>query len=180
MYQDIILKFPKSIGAACVSDSNEIIQYIFEDTDKRCVVHYNEDDLVHFTVNNNNIQTIHFLAIDHCLYSSSLAQKRCDCAVFNDSTFCFIEIKRKSGKIGHMFKEARAQLKAIIESFKQDFEKLQNYRLEAFASLGRGPVSPELTQTGYRPTLRPSFQAAILRFELETGAVLYIDDQKIF
>ncbi|CAN5303710.1 hypothetical protein BH09BAC1_BH09BAC1_04400 [soil metagenome] len=171
MYQDIILKFPTSIAAGYASDSEELRQYIFENAEKKCIVHYNKSDKYHFEIINAEQQTIHFVAIDNGIYPSSKKQKRCDCAVFNHSTICFIEIKRRTGTIGSILGEAKKQLIETISSVKLDFDKLENYELEAFASLGKG---------SYSPSLQTSFQDAMLEFELETGAVLYIDDQKAF
>lgn len=170
MYQAVIIKFPKSIGQNCVSDSTDTTIYIEEKADKRCHL-VTDKNTAHFTIKNKDSQIIHFLAIDNCLLSSSDKQKRCDCAVFNDNTFCFIEIKRKKGKIGETLREARAQIKQSIIFFKKEFTELKKYRLEAFASLGKGTIDP---------SFNASLVNTIVAFEEQTGAVLYIDDQKEF
>lgn len=170
MYQAVLLKYPSSIGKGCVSDSNENNIYIEERGDRRCYLTSNENE-AHFSVVNTSNQLIHFLAIDGCMLTSSTKQKRCDCAVFNDSTFCFIEIKRRHGKQGKILKEAKAQLKQTIDLFKQEFIELADYELEAFISLGRGSLDP---------SFNASLQASILAFEDSTDAVLYIDDKKEF
>lgn len=171
MYQEIILKFPTSIAAGCMADSSEIKQYIVEGEDKRCHTHYDSEGTYHFEVSNPKAQLLHFVAIDHCLFSAKLYNKRCDCAIFNHDTFCFIEIKRKKGKIGALRREAKEQLRQTIFDFKKEFPKIENFNIEAYASIGKGIVSP---------SFRASFQNASIEFEKETGAVLLIADEKEF
>lgn len=70
-----------------------------------------------FQVINNTSYPINFLKIDSCISNSS-DTKRCDCAVYNDHTFCFIELKnsKRTNWKSHR-KSAEEQLKATILDF---------------------------------------------------------------
>ena len=69
--------------------------------EKRC---YIATEYGQFRVINSVEKEITFLAIDKCLFFDSDRFKKCDCAIFDNDTLCFIEIKackfkqRKSNK----------------------------------------------------------------------------------
>lgn len=87
-----------------------------------------------FEVINNIEDPINFLKIDSCIYGSS-DDTRCDCAIYNDDTFCFIELKCiKTSAVTKNRKKAETQLEATIIDFKNE-GVLQNKTLEAYACL---------------------------------------------
>jgi len=89
-----------------------------------------------FEVINTIEDDINFLKIDDCIYTSE-DKSRCDCAIFNDKVFCFIELKTLETKKGKTKKERRKtaekQLKHTIYNFK-DESILQNKNKEAYVS----------------------------------------------
>lgn len=97
-----------------------------------------------FKVENKNQRIVNFLCIDHCLLFDS-DEMRCDCALFDDEVFRFIELKKSSTKTKPKRKaHALEQLKRTITLF---YEKLpiQNHRLEAYMCIGfRRPI-PRVT-----------------------------------
>lgn len=66
--------------------------YFFIRDDKQNKPSYIEFDNGQFEVINHTQKEIFFLQIDDCLYGSQDAT-RCDCAIYNDDVFCFIELK---------------------------------------------------------------------------------------
>lgn len=87
-----------------------------------------------FEVINNTKENLNFLKIDDCIYSSA-DKTRCDCAVFDDSVFCFIELKHcKIRNQKENRKKADIQLKETIISFKSE-DVIQGKELEAYACL---------------------------------------------
>ena len=84
-----------------------------------------------FEVINNTNNPINFLQIDSCV-SNSNDSTRCDCAIYNDSTFCFIELKnsKRTNWKAHRT-SAEKQLKVTILKF-NDESIIQNKSLEAY------------------------------------------------
>lgn len=80
-----------------------------------------------FKVVQSNNRTIHFLAIDRCLLSSTVQMKRCDFALFDDKTLSFVEMKidSEAGEEGLTSQELRRiasiQIMSTIDFFKNSF-----------------------------------------------------------
>jgi hypothetical protein len=93
MKETIENAFPQIVGGACLEVLNETEFYIFDSPvePKRCFISEKDSDPAHFTVNNPAAKVLSFLAIDKCLLDDG-QPARCDCAVFEDSKFAFIEI----------------------------------------------------------------------------------------
>jgi len=82
-------------------------------------------------VSNSSKKVIFLLAIDDCIFSSA-DLSRCDCAVFDDKSFYFIEIKdsySKKQRSDHRDK-ASLQLRSALEFFTQKFD-FKSYQLNA-------------------------------------------------
>jgi hypothetical protein len=82
-------------------------------------------------VSNASGKIVFLLAIDDCIFSSS-DEKRCDCAIFDDKAFYFIEIKDSGSKkqlSGHRDK-AISQLRSALTFFTQQFD-FKRYQLNA-------------------------------------------------
>lgn len=98
----------------------------------KCYI-FDNDDIIHFTVKNPNQKEIHFLAIDKCLFFDET--KKCDCAVFDNKTICFIEIKETDRNKSFHNKNAREQLLKSIKDFKEKID-FSGKRLEAYMVVG--------------------------------------------
>ncbi len=78
-----------------------------------------KNDNGQFEVINRTEDDISFLKIDDCIYTSQ-DETRCDCAVFNDKFFCFIELK--TCKI----KNQKANRETADKQLKQTIIKLKS------------------------------------------------------
>ena len=115
---------------------NDSIIEIFDEKNKKCRLKQNEDDEVHFTVLNPTQRDICFLAIDHCVFTKRDGFKKCDCAVFDKNTFCFIEIKDSTeSSLSNRMKQGRDQLLSSIDKFAEQID-FENVRLEAYLCMG--------------------------------------------
>jgi len=90
-----------------------------------------------FKVKNPKLFVVHFMAVDQCLLSSSDSYKgkRNDCILFNESDFCFVELKLDVASIKHRRErtaEAIEQIGATIEHFVESF----NHKSKNFMSFG--------------------------------------------
>ena len=102
-------------------------------------------DFGQFEVINKIHKDIHFLKIDDCIYKSN-DSSRCDCAVFDDKVFCFIELKTckiKSQKYNRV--KADKQLKQTIMKFKNE-DIVNGKKLEAYACLTCKTIDEKLTR----------------------------------
>lgn len=108
-----------SVAEECKSDGQKGKCYIIENTEEGIL-----------KVSNSSKKAIFLLAIDDCIFSSA-DQSRCDCAVFDDKKFYFIEIKDSSmrQRQGDR-KDACSQLKNSLEFFTQLFD-FKNYQVNA-------------------------------------------------
>ena len=131
--------FPKISRNSCLEINSESEFWIYDcDEENRC---YMKSEESQFQVINNTKNDIFFLAIDKCIFFDDDEFEKCDCAVFNEKTFCFIEIKKskKSRKKANR-KKAKSQLKTTIEIFQG---KIQfDLKLEAYLCIGMSPTRP--------------------------------------
>lgn len=143
MKQLIETTFPCQTGN-CLETRNEIIFWVdeypdeieFERNRKKSFVLIETEDELLFTVKNPTQKDVHFLAIDQGIFWKTEKYKlgRCDFALFDDTRFCFIEIKEVTLK--HRNKErleAYKQLKETIVKFKNHIE-FGHYQVEAQVS----------------------------------------------
>jgi len=129
-----------------------------------------------FEVINRTDNAIKFLKIDSCIYSSD-DTSRCDCAVYNNNIFCFIELKCiKPKNFSKKRKEAEEQLKATIIDF-QNKEVIKNKNLEAYV------CSNCITKIDdkYEPiTQQPENKNLRTYFELELNTIIEYTTKKEF
>ena len=141
-------------------------------TKGRCYIRINGQ----FKVINTNEKEINFLAVDKCIFFDDDKFKKCDCIVFDDAVFCFIEIKefnttRKVGKRRREKREASLnQVKSTIEKFKEKFEI--DRRLEAYICVKKATEGIPATQA--------SSSDRKLEFEEELRTKLFDGCQKKF
>ncbi|MCF2442458.1 hypothetical protein L0657_00720 [Dyadobacter sp. CY345] len=119
MQQAIENSFPQIVGGTCLERLTTSFEIFDNDSDpRRCYVRKNLNEQVHFAVKNPRNIEIHFLAIDKCIFTD-LGPSRCDCAVFTESDFCFLEIKfsKKLGQRKRARETAQKQLQNTIYEF---------------------------------------------------------------
>ncbi|MEA3352319.1 MAG: hypothetical protein U9Q33_00685 [Campylobacterota bacterium] len=126
-----------------------------------------------FEVINNTQKEIGFLVIDDCVYDSS-DESRCDCAIFDESKFCFIELKVcKIKKQKFNRKKADEQLKETIINFKE-MDITKGKTLEAYSCLNCEH------EEGFVRITNASSQDTILEFEEEYNTNLHYTCTKEF
>jgi hypothetical protein len=97
----LTLAYPKAHD--CLETDNKSDFWVSEDTTtkKSFIVRSSleiEEQEVMLKVNNPHTKDINLLCIDACIYSSADIS-RCDCALFDDDKFCFVNLNLKL-KIG--------------------------------------------------------------------------------
>ena len=102
-----------------ISERNFGIYDYGEDSNLPCKIILNGLNKDVFRVENNNQIEINFIAIDHCILDNT-GPKKCDCVLFTDSDFSFIEIKMPSSikQRSKRKKDAYKQLESTISIFK--------------------------------------------------------------
>ncbi len=129
-----------------------------------------------FEVINNTDNSIEFLQIDACLFNSN-DTTRCDCAVYDNNTFCFIELKCiKPSAFSKNRKKAEEQLEATIKYF-NDENITQNKTLEAYVCSN---CKIKLDDTFEPITQRPKNREKELYFISSLNTLLYYDTKKEF
>ncbi|TAE26510.1 MAG: hypothetical protein EAZ91_17805 [Cytophagales bacterium] len=121
MLDQITATFPQTLEKGCLQTLTQTEFCIFDAADKRCYIQTDPSGTRHFTVENPSERPIHFLAIDKCLFmDDQKGLKRCDFAVFDAKTFCFVEIKETESATQRsvLTRDAKTQLKATIELFR--------------------------------------------------------------
>jgi len=115
----------------CTKMINDSSFFIIDDKEKEppYLVYKNGE----FEVINQNKKELSFISIDSCVYDSK-DDTRCDCAIYDEVTFCFIELKhcKRTAWKRHRAK-AEDQLKKTIETFEEE-GITKDKKLEAFMS----------------------------------------------
>lgn len=175
--------FPKTEANTCLQTLADSEFYIYDhETEGKCYTHKDVVGIIHFTVENSSTNPVYFLAIDKCLLADNDRTKRCDCAVFDDQTFCFIEIKTTSSMTQRkkLRREAKNQLKIAISLFREHNVFTTEY-LEAYVCLlteTKGEDS-ELDGIRTRPLNRASLLEEAEEFD-EIGVTLFHSNFKRF
>jgi hypothetical protein len=123
-----------------------------------------------FSVLNPSLKEIYFLAIDKCLYTDESTHKKCDFALFDEQTFCFVEIKDTYNRSSQHKGKAKEQLRTTIELFKALFS-FGDYTVEAIISWRYRPI---------RPAARTKMQEAAVEFRDELNVDLLEGNEKEF
>ena len=159
--------FPQISTNHCLETTQDKF-WIYDCEEKsRCYITHEDNQ---FHVLNDTNGYISFLAIDKCIFFDDDAFEKCDCAVFNEKIFSFIEIKKsKLRQKKKNRKKAKAQLISTINIFRDkiDFSDIQ---LEAYLCIGTSPTRPSITATSID---------MILEFE-ELDTKLFEGCQKVF
>ena len=129
-----------------------------------------------FKVCNSQEKEIGFLAVDKCIFFDDDKFQKCDCIIFDEKTFCFIEIKefntrKKVGKRRREKREASLnQVRSTIEKFKEKFNI--DKTLEAYICIKKS--------TEGIPSTQASSSDRKLEFEEELRTKLFDGCQKEF
>ena len=129
-----------------------------------------------FTVLNPENKTIYLFALDNCFFTAA-DPKRCDCLVYDDDCFCFVELKlgvTSRRQRSERLRNARNQLGATITFFREqvagEMPGLRGAKLEAYIAM--------------RETLYPRFSASrqqtLVAFQERYGVPLYEKSSKTF
>lgn len=170
----IVATFPKCVENTCLETVNYVRFWINDPTDNqsKCEIVTEENPNNHFEIENFAEKKIHFLAIDKCIFQDSDEHKKCDFAVFDEMSFCWVEVKdvkprnRKNSR-----KMAIEQLKRTIEIFKKniDFGKI---KLEANVCFH--------SKISTRPQFSATNAAIVKEFQDEFRVRLTEGNKKIF
>jgi len=163
--------YPQSLTNGCIQQRTDSFDVYDHRVEHRCYIKTDLDEPSDFTIKNKGNKEIHFLAIDKCLFHDTDTFERCDCAVFNENEFCFIEIKESNlNQRQENKKKATGQLRATISKFKGTFD-LSGYVLEAYRCIGIKEPSPRIPASGYE---------ARVDFNDNLGVLLYDGNIKEF
>ena len=145
MKDQIILHFSFCIEKGwLVRENSSFFQiYEIEGISVICKDHF-PNSLSFVDVRNPKEKDLHFLSIDKAIINDNLS-KKCDFAIFDESTICFAEIKTaSSSKRGERRRDAYEQLKTTILHF-QSIISFDNYQIEAWICFGTKNRYPKTT-----------------------------------
>lgn len=169
MDKKILATFTNCNANSCLHNRNEDNIFIIDTLSKCELVNYSEGCNFHFHVINNTKKEIFFLAIDKCIYDT-VEHKKCDFAVFDKKTFCFVEIKDTCNRSTEHKKKSLAQLETTITKFKAAID-FSEYELEAIISWKHRPL---------RPAVSTLMQSAKSNFMFNLNTKLMEGNQKEF
>lgn len=161
MLTQILNTFPEVAERGCLVFNQEVEMGVIDDEPCRFA---NLEEEAHLIVKNSNTQTINLLKIDYCLFGSQ-ERRRSDCALFNETAFYFVEIKkvRKAKQRSEAKDEAIIQLRNSITHFRDQGVDFQNHDLKAVICCTFKQVYP----------MRTSSKAdAVVEFQNELNALL--------
>jgi hypothetical protein len=163
--------FPHIEKKGCLQIIEKEAFEIFDNIEeKKCII---REENGQFKVLNTSKKEIGFIAVDECLFNSSDGS-RCDCIIFDDEVFCFIELKScKNKNISGNRRKAKSQLIATIEFFQ---EKIKiDKKLEAYICVTCSRDEGKITMTP-----RASNGDAQLEFEESYNTQLFYECQRKF
>lgn len=170
MKEQIEAVFAKCMTNQCIEEYREPQFWIHDPKGNiKCVIHLEKQEKFDFEVINKEEKLINFLAIDQCILDDTDGTK-CDLALFDDTTFCFVEIKNARKNKGNHRNKALKQLGQTITLFKEKLE-MANYALEARVCFSSSKTFPRLTAQR---------MVKIKRFQDQFGARLTEGNQKVF
>lgn len=173
MRQSIENAFPQVISGNCLESINDAEFELFDSQEppQRCYIKRNVDEDGSFLVKNDSCKMLYFLAIDKCIFGDD-AETHCDCALFDENVFCFIEIKDagKRTRKEHR-RKAYQQLKSTILTFREKDILKDCIQVEAIISF--------VSKSSY-PLRTSSSADATLMFEMECNAQLLEGNEKEF
>ncbi len=166
----------------CITYETEKLVYL-EDNELagKCITikqAFSEDEKQkYFEISNEGENKIAIWAVDGCFLSST-QRERCDCVIFDETDFCFVEFKLNATSANpKTIKENRVK---AVEQLKSMFELIKNkFNLKHFDFLGYSLEAYVCT-----PTFYPNKNTAISDFAVEFledyGVKLFEKNEKKF
>lgn len=132
--------FPTCITNNCIETvNNKKFQVRDNENTKKSEIVLKDGTL---TVHNPNAKDIDFIAIDSCILQSN-DPKKCDCALFDEKEFYFVEFKTFNSKKNNERRgEANQQLESILEIFRNKKISFEQYELIALICFNFIPTRP--------------------------------------
>jgi len=149
----------------CVEFINLREFYVKDNEEGVSEIIYNNEHDWHVQIENENLETIKFLKIDHCIITKYNSNPRCDFGLLGLEKLYFVEIKKykKNSLKKKKRKEARDQLSASIVYFKEQGLK-DLTKVHAVISL-----VPKISYQRQEFIVRTSSQIALANFQKECG-----------
>ena len=169
MLDSIPAQFENCIPNNCLSTVTHNSFKVFDRENDCCYICTENEpkSLCYFTVNNPTNKPLNFLAIDKCTLTGD-KDKKCDCAIFDNSLFYFIEMKTASSASRSKRRgDAYMQLKSTIGIFKERIN-FDNYEILALISFGQSYTIPRTNSThmGRRKELFDLYRAKLVEGNL--------------
>jgi len=179
LIEDIKIVFSGHNLSGCYTADTESELYIVE-TDKRSYMQ-KTDVPVCFKIHNPKCKLIHFIAVDACFITDSYTGKYNDCIVFDDTDFCFIELKLNvistyKRTMRKRIPGAVEQLGAMIDYFNAGFQGAS----KDFMSLGFNYEAYIVLPTRSYPQNTASKTNRKVKFAKKYKIKLFEDNQKTF
>lgn len=162
--------FPQCQSNGCLEVENSKEFSIIDESDQKCRIISPTEQEFDFRVLNPSLKAVYFLAIDKCLFGDESMHKKCDFALFDNQTFCFVEVKDTYRNRDKHKAKAKEQLKTTIELFKA-LISFDHYIVEAIISWRYRPI---------RPAARTGMQEAAVEFRDELNVDLLEGNKKEF
>jgi hypothetical protein len=147
--------FPGITENDCLKIISDIRFYVYDspDTEQSCVTKTEPQEYQHFSVTNPGGKSIRFLSLDHCLFFDD-GPKRCDFVLYDETVFCFIELKAVRRDVHNRRKTAKRyaekQLLAAIELFQEELKSFGGRALEAYLCIGYRTARPSILSRSQR------------------------------
>lgn len=160
-------------------DDSEQFYIIEDDSSSQSIIEKYSTSKDGFLIINPHKKTIYLLTTDNCFleYLDEYEGKRCDCIVFDDHYFCFVELKLNVSvprQATRRLREARKQLGNVIEFFRETFDKVSRdflgFDLEAYVVM----------RQNIYPRWRASRMSVYVEFRDQYGVILLERDSKKF
>ncbi len=149
MQQSIEKVFPRIKQNACLTLISVAEFEIIDPETSRCIINLKHSSEGQLWINNPNMKPIQFLAIDKCMFFDLKDEPtRCDCALFDDTRICFIEIKESNeSNRRKRRKKAINQLSNTINLFREKGVNFPQFDgLVCFSTLQSFPKRRMLSQ----------------------------------
>lgn len=170
MNDKIKKSFLTCVSNDCLEITNSPELHINDPTESKCQILSSEEiHLSNFHIINQNRKDLSFLSIDKCVFNDN-SHKKCDFAIFDEKTFCFVEIKDTDKRCTVHKRKSISQLKTTITKFISCID-FSGYDIEAIISWRYRP---------FRPASSTLMQSSKLDFSLSLNTKLLEGNQKEF
>ncbi|MDM8525953.1 hypothetical protein QUF80_21475 [Desulfococcaceae bacterium HSG8] len=147
--------FPGMTENDCLKIISDIRLYVYDspDTGQACIEKRKPEQFQHFSITNPEGKPIRFLSLDHCLFFDD-GPKKCDFVLYDETFFCFIELKAVRRDVHNKRKTAKRyaekQLLATIELFQKELKSFGSRVLEAYLCIGYRTGRPSILSRSQR------------------------------